>query len=137
MRTAARACGVALAAALTFPMSPIAAAESSIDWSKAQRVDAVMVDYRFEPSAYRFRHGVAYRLHLENRGTELHEYNAPAFFKSVELRDPAVLNRDRTEIEVPPGAHRDLYFVALSPGKFPLRCPDHDWAGMVGTITVE
>ena len=127
-----------LAAALAaLWLTPAWAAGPPADWSRAQRVDAVMTNYEFTPSAYHFRVGVAYRLHLENRGSELHEYAAPDFFKSVELRNPDVLNADRTEIAVPPGEQRDLYFVAREPGKFALSCPDHDWTGMVGRITIE
>ena len=128
--------GCVLVTALFARLPPCLAA-GPVDWSQAQRVDVIMTNYRFDPNALRFHLGVAYRLHFENRGTELHEYNAPAFFKSVELRDPGMLNSDRTEIAVPPGQQRDLYFVALKPGEFPLTCPDHDWAGMVGNITIE
>lgn len=129
--------GAALLAVVAGQPLAALAAGPAVDWSSAQRIEVVMTNYRFDPNAFHFRRGVAYHLHLENHGTELHEYGAPAFFKSAELRDPSVLNRDRTEVEVPPGAQRDLYFVALKAGTFPLTCPDHDWAGMVGTIVVE
>jgi uncharacterized cupredoxin-like copper-binding protein len=84
-----------------------------------------------------FKRGVAYRLHIDNRGSEMHEFTAPEFFKDAEIRDPAVLNADRTEIEIPPGKAKDLEFVAQRAGRYKLRCSDHDWAGMIGEITVE
>ena len=67
----------------------------------------------------------------------MHEFTAPEFLKSVEIRDPSVLNADRTEIEIPAGAAKELYFVAPQAGNYVLRCSDHDWAGMTGEITVE
>jgi uncharacterized cupredoxin-like copper-binding protein len=120
--------GLALAAA------PAAAA----DWSQAQPVTVTTAEYAFSPNHLRFKRGVAYRLHIDNsRGKEMHEFTAPDFFKSVEIRDPSVLNRDKTEIEIPSGTAKDFYFVPQHPGTYKLRCSDHDWAGMTGQITVE
>jgi uncharacterized cupredoxin-like copper-binding protein len=107
------------------------------DWSQARTVTVVTTDYHFAPDKLSFKQGVAYRLHLENRGKEVHEFSAPAFFKAADIRDPAVLNPDRTEILVHPGEAKDLYFVPQQAGNFPLTCPDHDWTGMTGEITVE
>jgi len=116
-------------------LSPARTAE--VDWSAAQPVNLTTVEYAFEPNHLVFRHDVAYRLHIENHGRELHELTAPDFFKAVELRNPAALNRERTEIVLQPGAQKDLYFVALRPGHYDMWCADHDWAGMTGVITVE
>jgi len=116
-------------------LSPARAAE--VDWSAALPVSLTTVDYAFEPSHLVFRHDFAYRLHIENHGHELHELTAPDFFNAVELRNPAVLNRERTEIVLEPNAHKDLYFLALQPGHYNIWCADHDWAGMTGAITVE
>ena len=54
-------------------------AEPGVDWSQAETVTVVMVDDRFVPDHLSFRHGVPYRLHLENRGKDLHEFTAPEF----------------------------------------------------------
>jgi uncharacterized cupredoxin-like copper-binding protein len=107
------------------------------DWSQAQTVTVVTTDYHFAPDKLSFKQGVVYRLHLENRGKEVHEFSAPVFFKAADIRNPAVLNADRTEILVHPGEAKDLYFVPQQAGLFPLTCPDHDWTGMTGEITVE
>ncbi len=125
---------LALAGAVALPL-PAAAAR--VDWAKARLVTVLAVDYRFVPNHLVFRRGVAYRLHLVNRGKELHELSAPAFFKTVVLRNAAALNHEHTEIVVQPGAQKDLYFVAKRPGRYDMRCPDHDWAGMTGDITVK
>lgn len=107
------------------------------DWLQVQPVTVTTRDYGFSPRRLVFKRGVAYRLRIDNRGKELHEFTAPEFFKAAEIRDPAVLNADKTEIEVPPGTAKDLEFVAQRRGRYPLRCSDHDWAGMTGEITVE
>ncbi len=120
---------------LLMALSPLSAAAA--DWSHAEPVTVVASEYQFSPNRLVFRHGVAYRLKIENHGKEQHEFTAPAFFKAVELGNPDVLNADKTEIEIPPGTTKDLYFTAPRPGHFDLRCSDHDWAGMTGEITIK
>jgi uncharacterized cupredoxin-like copper-binding protein len=112
-------------------------AAAAMAGSQAQPVTVVATEYHFTPDKLSFKRGVSYRLHIENRGRELHEFTAPDFFKSIELGDPAVLNPDRTEILIHPGEAKDLTFMALQTGHYRLICSDHDWAGMTGEITVE
>jgi len=97
----------------------------------------VMIDYKFVPDHLTFQHDVHYRLHIENRGKETHEFTAPTFFATAKIDSPDVLNRERTEIVVQPGKSKDLLFTPGKPGTYDLRCADHDWAGMVGGITVQ
>jgi uncharacterized cupredoxin-like copper-binding protein len=123
-------------AILGLPMLTAPAARAA-DWSQAQTVTVTTSEYAFSPNRLVFKRGVVYRLHIDNRGNEMHEFTAPEFFKAAEIRDPAVLNADKTEIEVPPGKSKDLEFVAPRAGRYKLRCSDHDWAGMLGEITVE
>jgi uncharacterized cupredoxin-like copper-binding protein len=104
---------------------------------KAEKVTLVGTDYVFTPNHLVFRVGSAYRLHVENRGKDLHEFTAPAFLKAVEISNPEVLNPEGTEIVVEPGQAKDLYFVPRQAGRFPFVCADHDWAGMTGDIVVE
>ena len=114
-----------------------AAPAVAADRSQVPPVTVIASEYRFSPDTLTFKRGVAYRLHIENHGKELHEFHAPAFFKAVELGDPAVLNADQTEILMPPGEAKDLIFVAKKAGHYRLICSDHDWAGMTGAITVK
>lgn len=107
------------------------------DSSKAETVTLVGTEYRFAPNRLTFRVGSSYRLHLENRGKELHEFTAPVFLKTVEIVNPEALNPEGTEIVVQPGEEKDLYFVPKQAGRFPFICADHDWAGMTGEIVVE
>jgi uncharacterized cupredoxin-like copper-binding protein len=100
-------------------------------------VDVMMVDYKFVPDHLTFRHDVSYQLHLENHGTETHEFTAPVFFATVDIDNPDVLNRERTEVLLQPGDKKDVFFTPRKPGTYDLRCADHDWDGMVGGITVK
>jgi uncharacterized cupredoxin-like copper-binding protein len=109
----------------------------AVDWAKARLVTVVTVEYRFLPDHLTFRQGVAYQLRVVNRGKELHELTASGFFKTVELRNPGVLNREQTELVLRPGEQKNLYFVAKRQGHYDMRCADHDWAGMTGDITVK
>jgi len=118
---------------LTLAASPARA----VEWDKAQSVTVVTRDYHFVPNQLSFRRGVPYRLHLENRGKETHEFTAPDFIKSVRTRNPKMMNADRTEIVIQPGETKDFYFVPQTAGRYSLICGDHDWAGMIGSITVE
>jgi len=129
---------------MKFPHWPVVAlallaaqGAAAADWSQAQPVTVIAGEYQFAPAKLTFRRGIAYRLQLENRGKETHEFHAPAFFKTVELRDPAVLDADKTEILVHPGEVKHLDFVPQKAGRYQLICADHDWAGMIGEITVK
>jgi uncharacterized cupredoxin-like copper-binding protein len=103
----------------------------------AQLVTVGLVDDQFVPDKLVFRAGVLYRMRLENRGKEMHEFTAPEFLKTVDVKNPEVLEQAGNEVLVQPGKAKDLLFVAKKPGRYPLLCADHDWDGMVGEITVE
>jgi uncharacterized cupredoxin-like copper-binding protein len=122
--------------ALTMVVAALPFSAGATDWSAVRKVRVVTVEYAFKPANVTFQQGVAYRLRVDNKGKETHEFTAPDFFKAVELRDAKPLNADHTEIVVQPGQHKDLYFVAKQAGSYKLICSDHDWAGMVGSITV-
>ena len=124
---------ISLAAALVLGL----AAATPLDWSRAQTITVIATEYGFAPSRLTFRVGVPARLHLENRGTELHEFTAPAFLRTVELGNPDALNADRSEVVLQPGEQTDLSLVPRQAGRYPFICADHDWAGMTGEILVE
>lgn len=106
-------------------------------WAEAQLVVVHLIDDRFVPDKLAFKAGALYRLRLENDGREMHEFTAPEFFKSIEVKNPEVLEEGLPEILLQPGDRKDLYFVARQPGRYPLTCADHDWDGMIGEIAVE
>ena len=112
-------------------------AAQSVDWSHAEPMTVVMVDDVFQPDHLTFQHGVPYRLHLENRGKDLHEFTAPEFFADAEMRDPEQLANGAKEIVVQPGQSADVYLRLRNTGTFRLICANHDWDGMVGEIVVQ
>jgi uncharacterized cupredoxin-like copper-binding protein len=122
--------GAALVAA------PLLAAPA-VDWSRAQPMTVVMVDNTFEPDHLTFQHGTPYRLHLENRGKNLHEFTAPEFLADAVVRDPNQLANGGKDIVVQSGASVDVDLEPLKPGTYRLICADHDWDGMVGDILVK
>jgi uncharacterized cupredoxin-like copper-binding protein len=100
-------------------------------------VDVVIVDYRFIPDHLTFQHGVHYRLHLENHGSETHEFTAPTFFAAATISNPDALSNEHSEVLMQPGNKKDIFLTPRTPGTYDLRCADHDWYGMVGGITVK
>jgi hypothetical protein len=52
---------------------------------------------------------VPYQLHLLNAGTEGHDFNAPDFFSSIEIRNTEVLNERKTSFFLEPGQTTDIY----------------------------
>ena len=118
----------------------IASADSAgapVDWAHAQRVDLQMIEYEFAPDQLRFHRHVPYQLHLVNAGKEGHDFKAPDFFKSVELKNADVLGAGKSSLYLSPGQTADIYFIADQAGLFAPRCADHDWAGMKATIIVD
>ena len=104
---------------------------------KPVRLEVVLIDYSFQPDRLTFRRGVRYQLHLENKGKETHEFTAPEFLATAAIENPDILDNRRSEVTLEPGESRDLFLTPRKPGKFDLRCADHDWNGMVGGITVK
>src|SRR5262249_2832807 len=98
--------------------APLLLAAASVDWSTAETIGVTMVDDRFVPDRLSLHHGRPYRLHLENRGNELHEFTAPEFLADTIVRDPSVLANGGKEVLLHPGASADLYLMPLRPGSF-------------------
>ena len=134
-RKLATSCLLVVAALLAFAAALLAVAAAS--HSEPQTVNLTMIEYRFIPDHLIFEHDVHFRLHLENHGKETHELTAPTFFATSDIDNPEALNHERTEIVMQPGETKDIFLTAHRPGTYDLLCADHDWAGMVGGITVE
>jgi plastocyanin len=134
-RKLATSCLLVVAALLALAAALLAVAASS--HSEPQTVNLTMIDYRFIPDHLIFEHDIHSRLHLENHGKETHELTAPTFFATADIDNPEALNHERTEIVMQPGETKDIFLTAHRPGTYDLLCADHDWAGMVGGITVE
>ena len=96
-----------------------------------------MVDNRFEPDHITFQAGQPYVLRLENHGKDMHEFTAPAFLKAATIKDKSKLANSGTDIVVQPGKTVTVTLVSPPKGHYDLTCADHDWDGMVGSITVD
>jgi len=105
-------------------------------WAHPTPMTVTMVDNRFHPDHLTFRAGHAYALHLVNRGKDMHEFTAPAFFKAARVRDASRLANGGTDVVVQPGQSATLVLIAPQAGQYPLSCADHDWDGMLGQIDV-
>jgi uncharacterized cupredoxin-like copper-binding protein len=124
---------IPLALAALLPL----AAHAADAWSEAQAMTVVMVDNRFEPDHLTFHAGQPYALRLENHGKEMHEFTAPAFWKAATVKDKALLANGGTDLVLQPGQSVQVLLIAPPKGHYNLICADHDWDGMVGSITVD
>jgi uncharacterized cupredoxin-like copper-binding protein len=125
----------AVAALLAFVASwaPCAVAKARA-WAT---VTLVMSEYRFAPAQLHFHQGARYRLTLENRGKELHEFTAPIFLGQIAIDNPEILAPGSKDIVLRVHERKELRFVATKRGRYRFTCADHDWAGMTGEIVVE
>jgi uncharacterized cupredoxin-like copper-binding protein len=112
-------------------------AQAPDPWTKAEPMTVVMVDDRFEPDHLTFHAGKAYALTLENRGKDMHEFTAPEFLKAATVQDSKMLANGGTDVVVQPGKTVRIMLIAPPRGHYELTCADHDWDGMVGTISVD
>jgi plastocyanin len=127
----------ALTAAAGFVAARHGNAAAPVDWSSAQRIEIRMIEYELIPNELRLRRGDPYQLHLVNTGKEGHDFTAPDFFNSVEVKNAGVLGASGTSIFLQPAQTTDVYFIARNAGLFAPRCADHDWAGMTATIVID
>lgn len=126
-----------LLAALAFAPAARAAGPVADPWANARVVTEVMVDNSFEPDHLTFHSGQPYALHLENHGKEMHEFTAPGFLRAATIRNLGRLANGGTDIVVQPGQSATVFLIPGRKGQYDLYCADHDWDGMVGSITVD
>jgi hypothetical protein len=82
-----------------------------VDWSSTQRVEIRMIEYEFVPNQLRFRRGLPYQLHLVNVGKEGHDFTAPDFFTSVQVKNTGALNESKTSVFLQPEQdNRHLFY---------------------------
>jgi uncharacterized cupredoxin-like copper-binding protein len=123
--------------ALALPAAAHTPAHATDPWAHPETLTVVMVDNRFQPDHVTFHAGQAYELRLENHGKEMHEFTAPAFLKAATVRDKNLLANGGTDVVVQPGTSVQILLIAPPKGNYNLTCADHDWDGMVGSITVD
>jgi uncharacterized cupredoxin-like copper-binding protein len=104
---------------------------------KVETVTVVMVDNKFQPDHVIFHAGRPTELHLVNEGKDMHEFTAPEFLHAATVKDKRALSNNGGDIVVQPKQTVDVQLVPGHPGDYKLICADHDWDGMVGSITVQ
>ncbi len=114
-----------------------APAQAADPWDHAQPITVVMVDNSFQPDHVIFQQGKAYELRLQNHGKDMHEFTAPEFFRASTVRNKRALANGGTEVVVQPGESARVDLLPRIKGDYKLTCADHDWDGMVGSITVK
>jgi uncharacterized cupredoxin-like copper-binding protein len=125
------------------PDAATAGGAAAVDWAKAERVDVALVDFDFQPARIVLERGQPYQLHLENRGKGGHNFDAPAFFRAVTLRDGPMATEVRDgkgAVELARGQSKDIDLVPTEPGTYPLECTHLLHAaifGMTGEIVVK
>ena len=117
---------------------------AAADWSETEKVMLELLEFRFEPAALVFRAGVPTRVTLENLGDRTHTFRSVGFFKAIATQklvsaDGEIATPYPETIEVPAGETKQLYFVPVTKGSYPLECsiPLHAVFGMEGQITIE
>jgi uncharacterized cupredoxin-like copper-binding protein len=140
------AAGLGLAACVSRPEPPTtpgpgaARSPADVDWSRAEQVGVTLSDFSFGPSRIVLEHEHPYRLHLDNRGSGGHNFDAPDFFRAAALREDAVAAEARQgAVELARGEAKDLYLVPTGAGTYPLECSHLLHAsifGMTGEIEV-
>jgi uncharacterized cupredoxin-like copper-binding protein len=130
-------CANRLLGAISFVILLAISARAADKWAHARPMTVVMVDNRFEPDHLIFQHGQPYDLHVANHGKDLHEFTAPVFLKAATIRDKRLLANNGGDIVVQPGTSVHIFLIAPAKGQYDLTCADHDWDGMVGSITVD
>ena len=120
-----------------------AARVAAADWSKARDVTIVLSDYKFSPNDPIFQADRPYRLILRNSSERTHTFVSEGFFKAIAAQrlvssTGSVTTPAIETIEIAAGEEKQLYFIPVTRGAYPLECTIflHDTYGMEGEITI-
>jgi uncharacterized cupredoxin-like copper-binding protein len=105
----------------------------------ASVVKVTLADYKFVPKAIQLKAGKPVILRLANAAGQAHEFAAPEFFRSANVRaDDSILINKEGEAEVAGGKQVDIALIPKA-GTYHLQCnkPGHLAMGMEGTIVVK
>lgn len=129
----ARPAMIALAMLIASPAAPAQQVED-----KAEQVDVLLSNFKFEPSTIQLRAGHSYVLHLVNGARGAHDFEAKTFFAAAQVDPGDRMKIPGGRIELRGGESVDIHLVAPGPGNFPVRCTHfmHSGFGMTGRIVV-
>lgn len=114
------------------------------DWVNPVEISVDLSEFKFRPKELSFRAGQAYALKLTNNGLVAHNFVASEFYRAVAVRSILYANGEghqpRIEvISLESKESKTLFFVAVTPGEYPLICdkPLHAKLGMNGSMRIE
>ena len=117
---------------------------AGVNWSEAQSATVQLSEYQFEPSDLVFEVRAPYRLVLRNVGKGSHTFVSEGFFQAIAAQklispDGEIATPYLKTIEVPSQTEKELHFVAVRKGTYPLECSVllHDTFGMEGQISIQ
>lgn len=116
---------------------------AAVDWARAETVTVTMTEFAFSPAGLVFRKGVPYRLRLVNAGARDHTFVSEGFFKAIRAAklvsaEDVIDTPYLRTVAVPAGAEREIHFVPVRAGAYPLECSVflHAAFGMEGEIAI-
>jgi plastocyanin len=123
------------------PLPATAASVPDSAWAQASTVEIKLDDFDFEPQTLTLEANRPYKLHFVNNGSGGHNFDAPAFFRTVQLRSGAATDTVRASggiVELKRGESLDLFLVPSAAGTYPVECSHtlHASFGMVGSVVV-
>lgn len=119
-----------VAAALIMPAPLLAQAPA--------RVEITLADFSFTPTSLHVKAGQPVTLHLVNRGSGGHNFDAPEFFAAARV-DPASASAvKRGKVELARGMSADVTLVPAK-GSYHVHCSHllHSGFGMKGEVIVD
>lgn len=121
----------------------IQAVVSAADWSKAEKITVTLSNFSFSPDALVFRAGQPYELTLINSASFSHNFTTGTFFRAIAAQRLAMSDGEAgmptlESISLESKETKTLYFVAVRPGRYALKCsvPLHAIFGMTGEIEI-
>jgi len=124
-------CAAMAAATAAYAQSP--------DWTRAQPLSITLSSFKYDPATLTLRHGVAYRLHLENVSSGGHDFVARELFKASLIAPEDADKVHGGGIGVDGHEAVDIRFIPQQPGTYKVHCSHfmHSTFGMTGQIVVE
>ena len=113
-------------------------AAAQTNWQAAPRVDVTLANFKFTPATIHLHAGQPVVLHLVNTAGGGHDFSAPKFFASANVRPQDRAAIDQGSVEVGSHQSRDIALVPTA-GHYKLKCSHtmHKMFGMSGEIVVD
>ncbi|MGQ0742546.1 MAG: cupredoxin domain-containing protein [Alphaproteobacteria bacterium] len=112
---------------------------SAADWANAQTVQIDLDSYSFSPKTLRLKQGAAYRLHIVNKASKGHNFDAPEFFAAVTVAPDDAAKVAEGKVDLAGGESVDVKIVPTKRGTYKVTCSRflHASFGMTGEAIIE